>query len=100
MPLYAITNFGDEFWAAFRPTEPIFGLFRDIVVSGAERLAKPDPAIFRLAERRFGHAPGAMLFVDDNPANVAGAQGCGWHAHLFAGAAGLEAEFKARGLLV
>ncbi|MFZ1366817.1 HAD family hydrolase, partial [Sphingorhabdus sp.] len=24
VPLFAITNFGAEFWAAFRPTQPIF----------------------------------------------------------------------------
>src|SRR5690606_35727210 len=30
IPLYALTNFGAEFFAAFRPSEPIFGLFDDI----------------------------------------------------------------------
>ena len=34
VPLYAITNFGAEFWAGFRPTAPIFDRFRAIVVSG------------------------------------------------------------------
>ena len=70
-PLFAITNFGAEFWSAFRPTEPIFDRFRDVVVSGVEKLVKPDPAIYDLAARRFGHAPASMLFIDDNPANVA-----------------------------
>ena len=99
MSLYAITNFGAEFWAAFRPTAPIFDLFADIVVSGEEKLVKPDPAIFALAARRFGHAPGAMLFVDDNLANVAAARACGWHAHHFVDAPGLRAELVERGLL-
>ncbi len=66
MPLYAITNFAAPFWDAYRPTEPVFRHFRDVVVSGAEKIAKPDPAIYRLAERRFGHPAGAMLFIDDN----------------------------------
>jgi len=99
VPLYAITNFGHEFWALFRPTQPVFDRFRDIVVSGTERLAKPDPAIFHLAARRFGHAPGEMLFIDDNPANIAAARACGWHAHHFAGSAALEADLRDRGLL-
>ncbi|HTN15552.1 MAG TPA: HAD family phosphatase [Sphingomonadaceae bacterium] len=99
VPLYAITNFGHEFWTMFRPGRPVFDLFRDIVVSGTEKLAKPDPAIYRLAEQRFGHAPGAMLFVDDNPANIASARECGWNGHLFTDAAGLEADLKALGLL-
>ena len=54
MPLYAITNFGSEFWDGFRPTQPVFDLFRKIVVSGKERLVKPDAAIFALAAERFG----------------------------------------------
>ncbi len=99
VPLYAITNFGHEFWAMFRPGRPVFDLFGDIVVSGTEKLAKPDPAIYRLAESRFGHEPGAMLFVDDNPANIASARECGWNGHLFTDAATLEAELKALGLL-
>lgn len=99
MPLYAITNFGAEFWSAFRPTAAVFDLFDDIVVSGEERLVKPDPAIFALAARRFGHAPGAMLFIDDNAANVAAARASGWDAHHFVDAPTLRAELVERGLL-
>lgn len=98
VPLYAITNFGAEFWAAFRPTAPIFDLFRDIVVSGEEKLVKPHPAIFALGVRRFGHAPATMLFIDDNAANVAAARACGWHALQFTDAAALRAELVRRGL--
>ena len=98
-PLFAITNFGAEFWAMFRPTAPVFDRFRDIVVSGEEGLAKPDPAIFKLAAERFGHAPGAMLFIDDNAANIAGAERLGWQVHHFRDAAGLEADLIGRGLL-
>ena len=30
VPLFAITNFGHEFWEGFRPTQPVFDRFRDI----------------------------------------------------------------------
>ncbi len=99
MPLYAITNFGAEFWDGFRPTQPVFDLFREIVVSGKERLVKPDPAIFALAAERFGHAPQAMLFIDDNPANIDGARDCGWQVHHFTDAPRLRADLEERGLL-
>ena len=99
VPLYSITNFGAEFWAMFRPTAPVFERFIDIVVSGVEKLAKPDPAIFALAERRFGFAPEAMLFIDDSLPNVEAALARGWHAHHFADAAGLEGELIAWNLL-
>src|SRR3546814_12494039 len=52
VPLFAITNFGHEFWEGFRPTQPIFDRFRDIIVSGTEKLMKPDPAIYARSEAR------------------------------------------------
>lgn len=99
VPLFAITNFGSEFWDGFLPTAPIFDLFADIAVSGKEGLVKPDPAIFALAADRLGHDPTAMLFVDDNADNVASARACGWQAHHFSDAPTLRANLEARGLL-
>lgn len=99
VPLYAITNFGAELWQRFRPTLPVLARFRDIVVSGVEKIAKPDPAIYALAERRFGLPGHAMLFVDDNPANIAAVRQAGWHGHLFTDPALLERDLRARGLL-
>lgn len=99
VPLYAITNFGAEFWQPFRVTQPVFDRFRDIVVSGDEKLAKPDPAIYALAARRFGHAPEAMLFIDDNADNIAGAAASGWQTHHFTDAPRLADDLRQRGLI-
>ncbi|MCT2557449.1 HAD family phosphatase [Tsuneonella sp. YG55] len=99
VPLYAITNFGAEFWAQFRPTFAPLDHMRAIVVSGEERIAKPDPAIFRLAADRFGHDPAKMLFIDDNAANVDAARSLGWQVHHFSDATALEADLARRGLV-
>ena len=99
VPLFGLTNFGAEFWAGFRPVQPIFELFADIVVSGEERCAKPEPGIYAIAERRYGLPAERLFFTDDNPANVAAAAARGWRAHLFTDAAALEAELVAAGLL-
>ncbi|TNE47569.1 MAG: HAD family hydrolase [Sphingomonadales bacterium] len=99
MPLFAITNFGAEFWQIFRPTVPVLDRFSDIVVSGQECLAKPDPAIFNLAQARFGHAAEDMLFVDDNGANVAAAAGLGWQVHHFRNSDLLAEDLRSRGLI-
>lgn len=99
VPLFAITNFSAEFWDMFRPTAPLFDLFEDIIVSGRERLVKPDPAIWALAEHRFRLAPADIVFVDDNPANVESAAAAGWHAHRFTDAASTRASLEALGLL-
>lgn len=99
VPLFAITNFGHEFWEGFRPTQPVFDRFQGIIVSGTEKLMKPDPAIYHLAIERFGIDPAGALFIDDNAANVAGAESVGIAAHRFEDAATLEAELVARGYL-
>jgi 2-haloacid dehalogenase len=99
VPLFAITNFGAEFWDRFRPTQPVFDHFRDIVVSGVEHLAKPDPAIYALALNRFNLAPGTGIFIDDNHANVMAARENGFAAHHFVDAGILRDELEALGLL-
>lgn len=99
VPLFAITNFGDEFWAMFRPTEPLLDRFRNIVVSGEEKIAKPEPGIFELAEKRFGFAPEVMLFIDDNRANIDTAARLGWQVHHFIGADGLAGKLRSLGLI-
>jgi 2-haloacid dehalogenase len=99
VPLFAITNFGHEFWEAFCPTQPIFGRFQGIIVSGTEKLMKPDPAIFRLAIDRFGIDPAGALFVDDVAANVAGAEGEGMAGHVFIDAATLARKLAQHGYL-
>lgn len=99
VPLFGLTNFGAEFWAGFRPIASLFDLFSDVVVSGEEGCVKPDPRIYAIAEARFGHTPSRLFFTDDNPANVAAAAARGWLAHLFTGAAALEADLVTAGLL-
>lgn len=99
VPLFCLTNFGDELWQAFRPTSAIFDLFDDIIVSGVEKVAKPDPAIYAIAEARIGLAGQDLFFTDDNAANIAAAKARGWQAHVFTDAATLEAQLVAAGLL-
>lgn len=99
VPLFAITNFGAEFWEMFRPTQPIFDLFGDIIVSGTEKLMKPDPAIYALALHRFGLRPGEAIFIDDNFDNVEAARLNGFAAHHFINADMLRTELAALDLL-
>ena len=99
VPLFAITNFSAEFWDRFRPTAPIFDRFQGFVVSGTERLMKPDPAIYGLALARFGLAPGEGLFVDDRIENVRAGAANGFPGHHFTGAARLRERLVAANLL-
>lgn len=99
VPLFAITNFGHEFWHAFRPTQPIFNLFADIIVSGTEKMVKPDPAIYHLALQRFSLQAGEAIFIDDNLDNVASARANGFVAHHFTDACNLRTELAKYGFV-
>jgi len=100
VPLYAITNFSHEFWPPFRAREAaIFDLFDDVVVSGEERLTKPDRAIYHRALARFGLRADEAIFIDDRAENVIAAQACGIAGHVFRDAADLRARLEALGLL-
>lgn len=100
VPLFAITNFSHEFFPPFRREWPdLFDRFRDIVVSGDEKLVKPDAALYRLALDRFGLAPADAIFIDDNAANVAGAEAIGLRSILFKDAAVTRAALAEAGLL-
>jgi 2-haloacid dehalogenase len=100
VPLFAITNFSADFWAPFVERErAFFSRFRDVVVSGREKLLKPDPAIYYLALDRFRVPAREALFIDDREINVEGALAVGMHAHLFTSAEDLRERLKAEGLL-
>ncbi|MBV7258238.1 HAD-IA family hydrolase [Erythrobacter crassostreae] len=99
VPLFCLTNFGHEFWGGFRPTQPVFDVFEDIIVSGTERVAKPEMRIYEILEERSGREGAQLFFTDDNPDNIAAAKARGWDAHLFTDADSLEAQLKASGLL-
>ena len=77
----------------------MFDRFRDIVVSGDEKMVKPHAPIYRLALDRFGLRAEEAVFIDDNVANVAGAQAVGMTALPFTDAGTLRAELVTLGLL-
>lgn len=100
VPLYGITNFSGEFWRDWAPQhDAIFGRFRDIIVSGDEKMVKPDPAIYQLALARFGLKGPDAVFVDDSQANVDGANRAGIHGVLFTDAEAFRAELVRLGVL-
>ncbi|NZA28178.1 HAD-IA family hydrolase [Luteimonas sp. SJ-92] len=77
---------------------PLFPVLEGAVLcSGALCMRKPDAAIFRRALAHFDTAPGQALFLDDKPANVAGARAVGLHAECVADAASLGAALRRHG---
>ena len=71
-----------------------------MVVSGTEKVAKPDPAIFEIAVARTGLPAADLVLVDDKEANVAAAIEFGLDGIVFTGADDLRVALRERGLPV
>jgi 2-haloacid dehalogenase len=98
VPMWGLTNWPDEFWAHAPEKFDFLGLLDDVVVSGTEGFAKPDPAIFEIAVARAGLPASDLVFVDDKEANVAAAIEFGLDGILFTGADDLRLALRERGL--
>lgn len=98
-PVFALTNFSGEKWALACEHYDLLTAFDGVVVSGEERLAKPDPAIYRLLVERFSVDPNRTFFTDDVQRNVDAARDVGLDAELFTGAARLREQLTARAVL-
>lgn len=96
---YGLSNISQHTIEGTFAMSPAFARLQGVVVSGAEGVTKPDPAIFRIACERFGFAPHDVLFVDDGPRNIEAAQALGFDVHLFTDPAALRPALEARGLL-
>jgi 2-haloacid dehalogenase len=99
VPLYALTNWSHETFPLAQPLFPFLDWFNGVVVSGREKLIKPDPRIYRLLLERYGVDPTAAVYIDDNARNAAAATELGLHGIHFTGAAALRRELETLGLL-
>lgn len=90
IPTYAITNFSSEKWVLAQEIYPFLKEFDGVVVSGDEKLLKPDPRIYHVLFDRYGLNPASCLFIDDVQANIDGARAVGMAGHLFTNAADLR----------
>ncbi len=97
--LYGLTNWSAEtFPLAFRKF-PFFKFFDGIVISGVEKLIKPDEKIFKLILDRYGLNAKYSLFIDDNLKNISAAKKLGF-ATIHAGEkTNLKSELYELGLL-
>ena len=95
---FALTNFSKEMFPRAQVLQPLLGEFDGVVVSGEERLIKPDPAIYRLLCERFGVQPQRAVFIDDSLPNVEGARRIGMHAIHFTAPERLEAQLADLGV--
>ena len=97
--IFGLTNWPAQTFAIAQRRFDFIKEFDGIVVSGQEKLVKPDPQIYaRLLERYNLRAPNC-LFIDDNQANISKAADLGFETVLFTSPDDLRRILTARGLL-
>lgn len=100
VPVHAITNWSAETWPEGLKVHPrLDEVFGTLVISGREKISKPDARIFELLCERAGVFADECVFIDDGLHNVEGAKAAGMDGIHFTGAAALEQELVARNLL-
>lgn len=94
--LYGLTNWSMETFPEARKHFTILQQIDRYVVSGQERLVKPDERLFRVLLDRYGLKAEECTFVDDNPDNVAAACRLGMEGIVFTGADDLRIKLNIR----
>ena len=90
--VWGLTNWSGETFPLVRHNYPVFDLLDGYVVSGVEKLLKPDARLYRVLLDRYGLKAEECVFIDDNPANTAGAEAVGIHGIVFHDAAQLRKD--------
>jgi len=99
LQLLALSNWNADTFAAVRGDYPFLRYFEHIVLSGEERVTKPDPEIFQRLLARSGRRAEECIFIDDVAANVAAAQSLGFDAIQFRSPRELRGELGRRRIL-
>jgi len=73
-------------------------LFEGILVSGEEKLRKPDPVFYQLLLDRYNIDPTSAIFIDDSARNVKASNEFGLPAVRFVGAEQLKTDLEGLGV--
>jgi 2-haloacid dehalogenase len=99
VPLYALSNWSAETFPHAERRFDWLQWFRGIVVSGHEKVIKPDPRMWEILMARYGLAAAELVYIDDNARNAATAAGLGLHGIHFTDPPALRRELEALGFL-
>lgn len=97
--LFGLTNWSNETFPYALENYDFFKIFDGkIVVSGDEKLIKPDPKIWELLLSRYNISAEESVFIDDNEANIAAAKALGFLTVHIKPETDLESELKNLGV--
>jgi len=92
--LYLLSNMPASTFAYLEQRHAFFRHFRQLVISGAILLIKPDPAIYKHLVEKTGIVPAESVFIDDVLKNVVAARESGLHAIQFRDPESCRAELR------
>ena len=99
-PLFALTNWSAETFPYVLHKYDFFSCFRDIVVSGREKVIKPDFKIYDILLKRNHLQPQHCIFIDDNMDNLHSAKHLGMSTIHFVTSEQLEIDLRALGIIL
>ncbi len=97
--VYALSNWEANTFKIARARFPFLELFDGRLISGEERMIKPDPRFFHLLQKRFSIVPSETLFIDDVAKNIDAAEAIGFQTHHFTSPEALQAVLLKRGVI-
>ncbi|MES2061459.1 MAG: HAD family phosphatase [Bacteroidota bacterium] len=97
--IYALTNWSAETFPVALNRYDFLNWFDGIVVSGTEKMRKPNPAFYQLLLDRYHVKASEALFIDDNLRNVLAAQKLGINSIHFSSAGQLKAELESKSII-
>lgn len=97
--LYGLTNWSAETFPIALKRYEFLNLFDGILVSGTEKLRKPNPKFYQLLTDRFNIIKANSIFIDDNQRNVDAANRFGLPAITFQSAEKLKTDLQKLGIL-
>lgn len=90
--LFGLSNWSAETFVQIKEDFPALKLLEGMVVSGYVKCLKPSPEIYQLLLDRYSLKASDCVFIDDNAANVAGAEAVGIRGIRFTGASDLRKQ--------
>lgn len=98
-PIYGLSNFSAETFVTAQKQYAFLDWFEGIVVSGEDKLIKPDARIYQLLLERYELNSRDLIFIDDRRDNIAMAQSLGFIGIHFTSPKALRASLVSLGAL-
>jgi 2-haloacid dehalogenase len=97
--LFALTNWSAETFSTAKELFPFLYWFEGIVVSGEEKMKKPDRRIYSVLLSRYDLEAAESVFIDDRIDNIQAAEELGFLAIHFKDSDQVRSILKSKGIL-